>query len=175
LLKDTRFQLRYKSTVPSSVKFSVNEADLSTVVLPSTAGVWSTIDAGTFSASANSTQTVRLTVLSGTPDINYFFRVANAVTSIKNQLAHESQNTKSVQIYPNPYRQGMVNINLSGFEDTSDRMLTITNLMGQVVCQHKLDSNTGILLDLTGKLNEAVYVVSVESDNVKVFTKLIVR
>jgi hypothetical protein len=39
--------------------------DLQTITLPSTSGAWTTVDAGTFSTTANSVHTVRLTILSG--------------------------------------------------------------------------------------------------------------
>jgi hypothetical protein len=174
LLKNTKFQLRYKSIGPSSVQFSVNEAGLQTIALPPTGGVWTTIDAGTFSAEFNSPQTVRLTVVSGTPDINYFLRIPNDITSIGNQHLRNELNN-SVHVYPNPYRQGNLSINLTGFEGKNNVQLKITNLLGQVVYQQELESVSNTSIDLFGKLNEAVYIVSVESGNEKVFTRLIVR
>jgi len=84
LLVNTKFQLRYKSTAASSVKFSVDGTSLSTISLPSTSGVWTTIDAGNYTTANNSLHTVRLTVVSGSPDINYFLRVNGnvAVTGV---------------------------------------------------------------------------------------------
>ncbi len=79
LLKSTKFQLRYKSTASASVKFSVDGTFLSTISLPSTSGAWTTIDAGTYSTGSNSLHTVRLTIVSGTPDINYFLRVVGTI------------------------------------------------------------------------------------------------
>ncbi len=80
LLTNTKFQLRYKSSASSSIKFSVDGTALSTITLPSTAGVWTTIDAGNYSTASNSLHTVRLTIVSGTPDINYFLRVVGGVS-----------------------------------------------------------------------------------------------
>lgn len=85
LLTSTKFQLRYKSTAQSSISFTVDETALTTIPLPSTNGVWTTIDAGTYTTSSNSLHTVRLNIVSGSPDINYFTRinvVANPVTSV---------------------------------------------------------------------------------------------
>ena len=175
LLKDTKFQLRYKSTGPASVKFSVNDADLQIITLPSTSGVWTTIDAGTFSSAGNSSQTVRLTIVSGAPDINYFLRVPNEITSIGNPHSKSESTTESVNIYPNPYRTGNLSVNLSGFSDKSNVKLKIINMMGQVVYQQELENNTSILPDLTAVLPEAVYIVSVEAEKSRVFTKLIVK
>jgi hypothetical protein len=67
-----KFMLRYSSTVAASAKISVDGAALSTVTLPSTSGKWSTIDAGDYSGTANGLHTVRLAVVSGAPDLNYF-------------------------------------------------------------------------------------------------------
>ena len=77
LLKETKFKLRYKSTAVSSIKFSVDGTALATISLPSTAGVWTSVDAGTYSTASNSLHTVKLTVVSGSPDINYFTRENN--------------------------------------------------------------------------------------------------
>ena len=68
----TRFTLRYSSSAASSINFSIDNAPLSTVNLPSTSGSWATIDAGSYSATSNGLHTVRLTIVSGSPDLNYF-------------------------------------------------------------------------------------------------------
>ncbi|QBN17847.1 DUF5010 domain-containing protein [Flavobacterium nackdongense] len=81
LLKETKFKLRYKSTAAASIKFSVDGTALSTISLASTAGAWTTIDAGNYSTANNSLHTVRLTIVSGSPDINYFSRV-NAIVVV---------------------------------------------------------------------------------------------
>ena len=85
LLANTKFQLRYKSTAVSSVNFAVDETVLTTISLPSTNGIWTTIDAGNYTTASNSLHTVRLNIVSGSPDINYFTRVnasAVPVTSV---------------------------------------------------------------------------------------------
>lgn len=175
LLMNTKFQLRYKSTTTSSIKFTVNNSDLQIISLPSTAGTWTTVDAGTFSSTLNSLQTVRLTVISGNPDINYFIRVANESTSIGNQLSQNESNNKSFNIYPNPYKGGNISIHLNGFENKNNIQLKISNLMGQVVYQQKLENTIVEKLDLNDILNEAVYIVSIELENTKIFRKLIVK
>ncbi len=68
----TKFSLRYSSTAASSIDFSVDNTPLPTVSLPSTSGAWASIDAGTKTFAANGLHTVRLTVVSGSPDLNYF-------------------------------------------------------------------------------------------------------
>ncbi|HTH83562.1 MAG TPA: DUF5010 domain-containing protein [Mucilaginibacter sp.] len=77
LLAHTKFQLRYSSNQAASIKFSVDGVDLPTVTLPITGnGVYSTIDVGTQTFSANSLHTVRITSVSGSCAVNYFNRVS---------------------------------------------------------------------------------------------------
>ena len=79
LLKNTKFQLRYRSTASASIKYSVDGTALSTITLPSTNDVWTTIDAGNYTTASNSLHTVKLTIVSGSPDINYTLRVNGTV------------------------------------------------------------------------------------------------
>lgn len=77
LTAHTKFQIRYTSTQASSVTFSVDGVALPAVNLPATgAGVYATVDAGTQTFSANSLHTVRLTVTSGSLNVNYFNRAS---------------------------------------------------------------------------------------------------
>lgn len=76
LLASTKFQLRYKSTAASSVRLEVEGFTLATTELPSTNGLWVTKDLAIFSAAANTTGTVRLIIVSGSPEINYLTRAA---------------------------------------------------------------------------------------------------
>jgi len=175
LLKDTKFQLRYKSTTASSIKFTVNENDLQIISLPSTSGVWNTVDAGTFSTTANSANTVKLTIVSGTPDINYFQRVANTVSSIGDGNVTTALQPLMVSVSPNPYQHGIISVNLSGFENDTDIMLKIYSLSGQVVYQQSLNNSSKAELDLSGKLAKSIYVFSVEAGNHKALNKLIIK
>lgn len=175
LLKNTKFQLRYKSTTPASVQFTVDETGLSPANLPSTNGVWTTVDAGTYSASGNSTQTVQLKVLSGNPDINYFLRIASDISSNTGASIHPANTHYSVQVYPNPYKQGSLSVNFTGFEDKPNVVLKITNLMGQTVYQQQAENPAKVLLDLSDQLSPAVYMVTIEAGNAKAFTKLVVH
>jgi hypothetical protein len=79
----TNFMLRYSSAAAASIRFSVDSGALSTINLPATAGSWATIDAGAYSAAKDTFHTVRLTVVSGSPDLNYF-NIVRAGTSVIN-------------------------------------------------------------------------------------------
>ena len=83
LLANTKFQLRYKSTAASSVSIDVDGAMVATTSLPSTNGVWMTKDVGNYSLSANDIRTVRLTIVSGSPDINYLTRVQSSAIPVE--------------------------------------------------------------------------------------------
>jgi hypothetical protein len=85
LFANTKFQIRYKSTAVSSVSIDVEGTTIATTTLPSTGGIWSTIDVGTYSTASNIIRTVRLKIESGSPDINYLTRIqttANPVQSV---------------------------------------------------------------------------------------------
>jgi hypothetical protein len=99
LLEETRFELRYKSTAPSSVKISIDGIDLPAAGLPSTAGIWSIFNIGAISLASNGLHTVRLSIVSGSPDINYLTRIkAGAVNSV----ALHPGDLNDILIYPNP-------------------------------------------------------------------------
>ena len=86
----------------------------------------------------------------------------------------EVQN-KSASIYPNPYTGGLLSIDLNGFETTNKTKVTISNLTGQTIFQTHLNDSNTTELNLSGKLNESVYLVSIESGTTKIIKKLIVQ
>lgn len=71
--KETTLKLRYRSANAATVRFTIDETTtLAETPLHATGSEWKTIDAGKITFPANSLHTVRLNVVSGTPDINYF-------------------------------------------------------------------------------------------------------
>ncbi len=94
------------------------------------------------------------------------------VTSISKLFKKDG---KSFNIYPNPYSQGDLFIDMEGFESAGLVQVSILNLTGQVVCQQVLTGTTNEQLNLSGKLNESVYLVSIESGDSRVVKKLIVK
>jgi Domain of unknown function (DUF5010)/DUF5010 C-terminal domain/Bacterial Ig-like domain (group 2)/Carbohydrate binding module (family 35)/Secretion system C-terminal sorting domain len=74
LVPENKFEIRYKSTAAASIFISIDGVAQPTVTLPATNSAWTTIDAGNFINGKNSARTVRLTIASGSPDINYFTR-----------------------------------------------------------------------------------------------------
>lgn len=80
---------------------------------------------------------------------------------------------KDFSIYPNPYKQGNLHLNLNGFNE--EISIKISNLLGQTIYQEKFTSENNVELNLSGKLTDAVYFISVESGQSKVTRKLIVQ
>ncbi len=156
LLTNTKFQLRYNSSAEASIQFSVDGTALSTISLPNTNNVWTTIDAGNYSCASNSLHTVRLTIISGTPEINYFKRLVDTV------LGAEVTMTSAVKIYPNPLNQDVLSIDLGSLY-SSNAVVTIFNLSGQTVYQTKINNTTHVELDLSGLLKKSFYIISVKS------------
>ena len=73
--QETSIMIRYRSAAAASVSFTVGEGEsavqLTAVSLPATNG-WATVEAGKITFAENGLHTVRLNIVSGTPDINYF-------------------------------------------------------------------------------------------------------
>lgn len=99
LVPENKFEIRYKSTAAASVYISIDGVPQPIITLPATNSAWTTIDAGDYTNGKNSTNTVRLTIASGSPEINYFTRT-NRNTGIVNVTA--------VAVTPN-----VANINLN--------------------------------------------------------------
>ncbi|MBN2639514.1 MAG: Ig-like domain-containing protein [Bacteroidales bacterium] len=80
---------------------------------------------------------------------------------------------KNVSVYPNPYQDGKLNIHLNGSED--EVFVVIRNLLGQTVFQKKISNSSHEILDVSGKLTDAVYFVLIGSGKSWVVRKLMVQ
>ncbi|NDP28407.1 MAG: T9SS type A sorting domain-containing protein, partial [Flavobacterium sp.] len=90
-------------------------------------------------------------------------------------IEEPSQQGMSVKIYPNPYRQGILSLDITGFESMNDVKIKATNLLGQVIHQENATDKSHQELNLSGKLSESVYFISVESGETKLVKRLIVK
>lgn len=160
LLKNTKFELRYKSTNDASINFKVDEKDLSMISLPSTNGIWSTIDAGNYANTMNSLHTVRLTVVSGTPDINYFNRVENSNLSALNSLEF---NENDISIYPNPVQN---NLNICLNNNTGKNLeLTLFDLSGKIQMRKTICAGNPSNFQMNvSQLNPGLYLLKITSE-----------
>jgi hypothetical protein len=96
------------------------------------------------------------------------------VTNSLSAISTTNTNENSFSIHPNPYKTGKLSVNLSGFENQSDIVLKICNLMGQTIYEQKFNSSNNNIY-LPDNLKTAVYIAHIESKTHKAFTKLIVR
>jgi len=172
LSKTTELRLRYKSSDEGSVGIFVDGTALPTVILPSTNNLWTTINAGRYTNFSNGLHTVRLTVISGTPDINYFTRYS--ITDISGIKSHDDFG-RSIRIYPNPVSTGRLFIDFTGFENSADVLVKVITLYGQTVYQKELDNPTHLEINTSQFLKKSVYIISVESEQVKIAKKLILN
>lgn len=70
--KETSFKLRYRAAKEATISFTVDETNLAEIKLAPTGSEWKTIDSGKISFDSKGFHTVRLNIVSGSPDINYF-------------------------------------------------------------------------------------------------------
>jgi hypothetical protein len=172
----TKFLLRYKSSADASIMFSVDGTALTSVHLPSTNDVWTTINAGTYSSAGNGLHTVRLTVAAGTPDVNYFVRVGEEnINTAVGEVVNPVGEQLSVHVYPNPYTSGSLSFLLSGFENNDKVMVTITNPMGKTVFKQTRNNSSFFEEDLSDVLKESIYFITVEAGSHRIVKKLIVN
>ncbi len=98
-----------------------------------------------------------------------------SVISGTNDLVFNNNNEKSVNIYPNPLKNGNLSIVMTGYENSNHVEVKIINLMGQTVYQKNLNNQLYLNINTNGMLRESVYFVSVESGQSKVTRKLVVQ
>lgn len=99
--------------------------------------------------------------------------ISNSWQNLSTNDFNENQIRKNISIYPNPYNEGLLSIELIGFEDLSNVHINIFSILGQSVYQSIIRNTTQTTIDLSGKLKENVYFISIESENKKVVKKLI--
>jgi uncharacterized protein YjdB len=87
----------------------------------------------------------------------------------------EHSKEKSITVYPNPYKNGTLTVDIVGFEASNEVKLKITNLLGQLIHQEILTNTTHKELNLSGRLNEAVYFISIEDSENKLVKKLMIN
>ena len=83
--------------------------------------------------------------------------------------------SKSVRVYPNPNTNGIITVATDGLEDDTNLRVKVSNLNGQILYQNKITDTCHTNINLSGKLPNGIYIVTVESDQSKITNKLIVR
>jgi len=87
----------------------------------------------------------------------------------------ESVEKKTIHLYPNPYQEGKLTVVLNGFDTQNELKIKVQNLIGQTIYQTTIRESNQAVLDLSGKLNEAIYFVCIESGDTQIVKKLMVH
>jgi len=116
---------------------------------------------------------IRLTTIGSNGGNIDELQVTNAANLGINQS--ESFQKKTVNLYPNPYQEGKLTVVLTGFETQNEIKIKVQNLIAQTIYQTTIQQSNQAVLDLSGKLNEAIYIVCVESGNNQIVKKLVVN
>ena len=123
----------------------------------------------------------------GSPDlsaINWFRRYQNKssdvitrIDAIKivdlttgTSIPISKDDKQSIRISPNPMRNGLLRIELNGFNPSQSSEVRIANLQGQIVFSTKVLNSNSVLINTRGVLSSSVYLVSIHSNNT-VFTE----
>ena len=158
---------------PRNLKLTVNGVEkIASIVFPVT-GAWSNwSNYNTTQSLEAGNNTITLTA-TGTSGGNFDELTIEGLTGIEN--LHSNLQNKSIKIYPNPYNQGKLLVEIKGFESKGNLQLKICDLLGQTIYQQLLTTNTRAEINLPIKLDQSVYFISVESDNIKAVSKLFVK
>jgi hypothetical protein len=172
---DFNLSFRYAlASGPRNLKLTVNGVDkIASIVFPVT-GAWSNwSNYNTTQALEAGNNTIMLTA-TGTSGGNFDeLVISDGATGVKN--LQSNIDGKSFKIYPNPYKQGKLSVQLLGFENHNNIEFSISNLLGQTIYKQQLSSNLHNEIYLPIKLDQSVYFITVESANLKVVEKLFVR
>ncbi|WP_165698002.1 Ig-like domain-containing protein [Flavobacterium nackdongense] len=91
-----------------------------------------------------------------------------------NDLPQGNEN-KTVKVFPNPLTQSSLYVSTDGFDNDTNVRITITNTNGQKIYEKKLHDPCQTEINLAEKLPNALYFVTVQSDQTKIVKKLIVK
>jgi len=135
MTKTTNFSIRYRSSAEAKINFMVNNTSLGDKVLPSTNGNWKTIDnIAACALAANGYNTLKVSVVSGTPELNFFTVKVNGSkggdADAETDMAIQAK-SELAQNYPNPFNP----ITTISFINSNDGKveLTVYNSKGEIV------------------------------------------
>jgi hypothetical protein len=106
---------------------------------------------------------------------NFDELVVTNTTSLGTDSIVAMENKKSISIYPNPYKNGTLSIELAGFKNHNEVKIKIINSIGQTIYETTASNPTLVTLNPTQKLNASIYFVSIEAGNTQIVKKLIVK
>jgi hypothetical protein len=91
------------------------------------------------------------------------------------ELNTELQKKKTIDIYPNPYKNGDLNIQLLGYQANEKINIHLTDLLGQIIHQATVTNNSFCSINLSEPLKTGVYLVIIEAEKNKIIKKLVVQ
>ena len=101
------------------------------------------------------------------------------VTAIFNDISTRTKlvetNDLSVHIYPNPLKDNVLNLELSGFDSSGSVEISLANLLGQTVLCTTRKSAKNIVVHMNEKLKPSGYLVTIKSSQSVFTSKLIVE
>jgi hypothetical protein len=91
----------------------------------------------------------------------------------------EQSATKTFSVYPNPATEDILNISFGSDWEDEDALMSITNIIGQLICIEKIQISggkaAGISLQGNDLLKPGAYILSVKSKNITKHTVLIIK
>ena len=173
---DGTYTLTFRYALASNnrpLRLTINDVvKVASLAFPVT-GAWS--NWGTFSTNqelVEGSNSIMLTAI-GSSGGNYdeLILSGDGLSGLNN--THGNTNGKTVHLYPNPYKSGKLFVDMTGFEDSGNIRLRISNLLGQVLFNERLNYSAKVELNTLYLPEKSVYFVSVEADNASITQKLI--
>ena len=173
---DGNYNLSFRYAVQTGnrpLKLTINdEIRVASVPFNST-GSWSTW--GTYTSSQALVAGINTIILTATGASGGNFDELSVTGTLGLNDVNIDLSRKSVRVYPNPLTNGILTVSTDGFDDDTNTRIIITNSTGQKIYEKKLNDPCHTDVNLTGKLTNSIYFVTVESDQTKITNKLIVK
>jgi hypothetical protein len=175
--EDEDYNLSFRYALMSNsrpLRLTINdEIKIPSIDFPIT-GSWSNwLNYNTIQPLVAGNNTITLTAI-GSSGGNFDELVISKVfTGMKNPFSNTQE--QSIHIYPNPFNNGKLSIDMVGFENSNCVEVKIVNITGQTVFQKSSTNTSHIELNTSGLLQKSVYFISVESKQTKAISKLLVN
>ncbi len=156
------------------LKLTINAVDkIASIAFPVT-GSFATWGVYTTSQPLNAgNNTITLTAIGSSGGNFDELTISDGPTGL-NDLRSGAQG-KSINIYPNPLKNGKLSIDMVGFENSAKVEFKIINTMGQTIYQKSYSNTSHIELNTSTILQKSVYIVSAESGQYKSTCKLLIN
>jgi uncharacterized protein YjdB len=164
---------RYAASANRPLKLTINGVDVSaSFAFPSTGSfaIWGNISTSQLLTAGNNTITLTAIGSSG----GNFDELTISGTLGVNDKTFEKDN-KTVRVYPNPVANGIFTVATDGLDDDTNVRIIVTNSIGQKIYEKKLNDPCHTDINLNGKLSDAIYFVTIQSDQTKIVKKLIAK